>query len=145
MAKSGNGKLPKENWPQSTKDEAKRLYTRLGKSVIEISEELGVSEATLTRWSKQENWRLEKWSLEAVRAELAKVDEPAGNGSTPEPKAVNVASALETEARSNLLKGLKLLSNISEDALLNDEKLKFRDKKQAADVMLEALRGEVEI
>ena len=58
---------------------------------------------------------------------------------------MNVASALETEARSNLLKGLKLLSNISEDALLNDEKLKFRDKKQAADVMLEALRGEVEI
>jgi transposase-like protein len=145
MAESGNGKLPKENWPQSTKDEAQRLYTRVGKSVIEISKELGVPETTLTRWCGKENWRLEKWSLEAVSAELAKVDGPIRNGSEPDTKAMDVASALEIEARANLLKGLKLLGDISEDALLNDGKLKFRDKKQAADVMLEALRGEVEI
>jgi len=83
--------------------------------------------------------------LEAVSVELAKVGDPVSNGNVVEKKPVDIASALEIEARENLKKGLKLLSNISEDALLNDEKLKFRDKKQAADVMLEALRGEVEI
>ena len=83
--------------------------------------------------------------MEAVSVELAKGGEPISNGNVAEKKPVDIASALEIEARDNLKKGLKLLGNISEDALLNDEKLKFRDKKQAADVMLEALRGEVEI
>jgi len=83
--------------------------------------------------------------LEAVGVELAKVSDPVSNGNVVEKKSVDIASALEIEARENLKKGLKLLGDISEDALLNDEKLKFRDKKQAADVMLEALRGEVEI
>ena len=145
MAESGNGKFPKENWPRSTKDEAQRLYTRDGKSIAEISSKLDVPVTTLTRWCKNGNWRLEKWSLEAVSSELARVDEPTSNGNAIEKKPVDIASSLEIEARENLKKGLKLLGDIGEDALLNDEKLKFKDKKQAADVMLAALRGEVEI
>lgn len=145
MAESGNGKLPKENWPQSTKDEAQRLYTREGKSIADISEAISVPVPTITRWCKKGNWRLERWSLEAAGVELTKADVPASNGNGVEKKPVDVASALEIEARENLKRGLKLLGDIGEDALLNDEKLKFRDKKQAADVMLEALRGEVEI
>ena len=78
-------------------------------------------------------------------AELAKVGEPVASSNGVEQKPVDIASALEIEARENLKRGLKLLGDIGEDALRNDEKLKFRDKKQAADVMLEALRGEVEI
>jgi len=83
--------------------------------------------------------------LEAVSSELARVDEPTSNGNAIEKKPVDIASSLEIEARENLKRGLKLLGDIGEDALLNDEKLKFKDKKQAADVMLAALRGEVEI
>ena len=145
MAESGNGKFSKENWPQATKDEAQRLYTRDGKSIADISSELGIPVTTLTRWCKIGNWRLEKWSLDAVGADLAKVGEPIASSNGVEQKPVDIASALEIEARENLKRGLKLLGDIGEDALRNDEKLKFRDKKQAADVMLEALRGEVEI
>jgi transposase-like protein len=146
MAKSGDGKFPKESWPQSIKDKAQRLYTREGKSIAQISTDIGVPVATLQRWAKQENWRLEKWSLAAIGNDIVKVGEPVApveeNGTSIEP--VRVSSALESEARENLLKGLKLLGSVGEEALKND-KLKFRDKKQAADVMLGALRGEVEI
>ena len=83
--------------------------------------------------------------MEAVSSELARVDEPVSIGTVVEKKPVDIASSLEIEARENLKKGLKLLGDIGEDALLNDDKLKFKDKKQAADVMLAALRGEVEI
>ena len=46
---------------------------------------------------------------------------------------------------NNTKKSDKDYTHLSVTPKIHDEKLKFRDKKQAADVMLEALRGEVEI
>ncbi|MAH44977.1 hypothetical protein CMI37_04060 [Candidatus Pacearchaeota archaeon] len=52
--------------------------------------------------------------------------------------------AVQNEARTNLLRGLRLVGEIGEDAI-RDDKLKFRDKKQAVDVMLEGMKGELEL
>ena len=51
---------------------------------------------------------------------------------------------MSNEVRDNLINGLRLVSSAGEDAL-RDDKLRFRDKKQAADVMLEGLRGQLEL
>tara|TARA_B100001750_G_scaffold248442_1_gene279614 strand:- start:23252 stop:23608 length:357 start_codon:yes stop_codon:yes gene_type:complete len=52
--------------------------------------------------------------------------------------------SISNEVRENLLRGLRLIGEAGEDAL-RDDKLRFRDKKQAADVMLEGLRGQLEL
>ena len=52
--------------------------------------------------------------------------------------------SVSNEVRDNLINGLRLVSSAGEDAL-RDDKLRFRDKKQAADVMLEGLRGQLEL
>jgi len=122
------------------KNEAQRLYTRDGKSITQISESLGIPISTLQGWCDKENWTLERWSLEAVGNELAAIEEPVESIKTQ----IEVFSELEDEARTNLLRGLRLISSAGEEALQND-KIKFKDKKQAADVMMEGLRGEVEL
>ena len=52
--------------------------------------------------------------------------------------------SISNEVRENLLRGLRLIGDAGEEAL-RDDKLRFRDKKQAADVMLEGLRGQLEL
>ena len=46
------------------------------------------------------------------------------------------------EANDKLLEGYKLVTNVAQDALLNDN-IKFKDKKQATDAYLESLKGQV--
>ena len=120
MAGSGNGKFSQKSWPQSTKNEAQRLYTRDGKSITQISESLGIPISTLQGWCDKGNWTLERWSLEAIGNELAIVEEPVESGKTQ----IEVFSELEDEARTNLLRGLRRISSAGEEALQN-EKIKF--------------------
>ena len=45
------------------------------------------------------------------------------------------------EANDKLLEGYKLVTNVAQEALLNDN-IKFKDKKQATDAYLESLKGQ---
>jgi len=48
------------------------------------------------------------------------------------------------EANDKLLEGYKLVNNVAQEALLNDN-IKFKDKKQAADALIESLKGQVSL
>jgi len=48
------------------------------------------------------------------------------------------------QANERLLSGYRLVQQVSQDAVLNDN-LKFKDKKQASDALLDSLKGEVAV
>ena len=54
------------------------------------------------------------------------------------------AADITQEANNKLLDGYKLVSNVAQEALLN-ESIKFKDKKQASDALLESLKGQVSL
>jgi len=87
---------------------------------------LGVTSRTLEKWQALGDWKVE---LLAAQNEQA-LDAFDGNLS------------VQNTARANLLRGYQLLSNIGEESL-QDDRLRFKDKKQAADIMLEGMKGEV--
>jgi len=118
--KSSNGR-----WPPEVKDRAKALYLS-GQRLKEIAAELGVTSRTLEKWQALGDWKVE---LLAAQNEQA-LDAFDGNLS------------VQNTARANLLRGYQLLSNIGEESL-QDDRLRFKDKKQAADIMLEGMKGEV--
>jgi len=48
------------------------------------------------------------------------------------------------KANDKLLKGYKLVQQVAEEAILNDN-IKFKDKKQASEALLDSLKGEVAV
>ena len=90
--------------------------------------ELDVPYSTLEQWRATGDWK-----LELVAAENGKALD-----------AFDCELSLQNTARANLLRGYRLLSNAGEEAL-QDDRVRFRDKKQAADVMMEGMKGEVEL
>ena len=122
IEKSSNGR-----WPEEIKDRAKELYLT-GLPLEGVSIDLGVPVKTLEAWKATGDWKLELLSAQNKQA----LDAFDGDLS------------VQNTARANLLKGYRLLSNIGEESL-QDDRLRFRDKKQAADIMLEGLKGEVEL
>ena len=140
MADSDNGKSnrnSKENWAEKIREEAKKLYER-GSELLVISEQLGVPLELLTTWSFIGQWD--------VLPDTLILGADAFPTAIEVPKSIyDITPAdIAQEANDKLLEGYKLVSNVAQEALLNDN-IKFKDKKQASDAYLESLKGQVSI
>jgi len=54
------------------------------------------------------------------------------------------SNSLANDANDRLLAGYKLIGSVAQEAVLN-ENIKFKDKKQASDALIDSLKGEVAI
>ena len=138
MAGTNNGKSrgnPKDDWTEKIREEAKKLYER-GSELLEISEQLGVPLELLTTWQFTGQWDILPETL--VIGEDAF---PTAIESTKSIYDITPADVAQ-DANDKLLEGYKLVSNVAQEALLNDN-IKFKDKKQATDAYLESLKGQV--
>ena len=144
MADSDNGKSnrnSKENWAEKIREEAKKLYER-GSELVEISEQLGVPYELLTSWQFIEQWDVLPDTLiigeDAFPTSIEKVEPTT-------PTIYDRTSAdLSNEANAKLLEGYKLIGNVAQEAVLNDN-IKFKDKKQASEALIESLKGQVSL
>ena len=142
MAGTNNGKSSRksqEDWTEKIREEAKKLYER-GSELLEISEQLGVPLELLTAWSFTEQWDVLPDTLvigeDAFPTSIQSVEKK-------EDSIYDITPAdIAQEANDKLLEGYKLVTNVAQDALLNDN-IKFKDKKQATDAYLESLKGQV--
>jgi len=142
MAGTNNGKSKgnsQEDWTEKLREEAKKLYER-GSELLEISEQLGVPLELLTTWQFTEQWDVLPETLiigeDAFPTALQAIEKK-------EDSIYDITPAdLNQEATDRLLEGYKLVTNVAQDALLNDN-IKFKDKKQATDAYLESLKGQV--
>ena len=141
MAGTDNGKPSRksqEDWTEKIREEAKKLYER-GAELLEISEQLGVPLELLTAWSFTEQWDVLPDTLvigkDAFPTALQSVEKK-------EESIYDITPAdIAQEANDKLLEGYKLVTNVAQEALLNDN-IKFKDKKQATDAYLESLKGQ---
>ena len=141
MAGTDNGKPSRksqEDWTEKIREEAKKLYER-GSELLEISEQLGVPLELLTAWSFTEQWDVLPDTLvigkDAFPTALQSVEKK-------EESIYDITPAdIAQEANDKLLEGYKLVTNVAQEALLNDN-IKFKDKKQATDAYLESLKGQ---
>ena len=140
MAGTNNGKSsgnPKDDWTEKIREEAKKLYER-GSELLAISEQLGVPLELLTTWSFTGQWDVLPDTLIL--------------GADAFPTAIEVTTSIyditpadiTQDANDKLLEGYKLVGNVAQEALLNDN-IKFKDKKQASDALLESLKGQVSL
>ena len=141
MAGTDNGKPSRksqEDWTEKIREEAKKLYER-GSELLEISEQLGVPLELLTAWSFTEQWDVLPDTLvigdDAFPTAIQSVEKK-------EESIYDITPAdIAQEANDKLLEGYKLVTNVAQEALLNDN-IKFKDKKQATDAYLESLKGQ---
>ena len=142
MAGTNNGKSgrsPQEDWTEKIREEAKKLYER-GSELLEISEHLGVPLELLTTWQFTGQWD--------VLPDMLVIGEDAFPTAVvprerKEESIYDITPAdLAQDANDKLLDGYKLVTNVAQEALLNDN-IKFKDKKQATDAYLESLKGQV--
>ena len=141
MAGTDKGKPSRksqEDWTEKIREEAKKLYER-GSKLLEISEQLGVPLELLTAWSFTEQWDVLPDTLvigkDAFPTALQSVEKK-------EESIYDITPAdIAQEANDKLLEGYKLVTNVAQEALLNDN-IKFKDKKQATDAYLESLKGQ---
>jgi uncharacterized protein YjcR len=144
MAGTDNGKYrggPKEDWTEKIREEAKKLYER-GSELLEISEQLGVPLELLTTWSFTGRWDVLPDTLvlgkDAFPSAIEKTEQK-------EDSIYDITYAdITQEANDKLLEGYKLVNSVAQDALLNDN-IKFKDKKQASDALIESLKGQVSL
>ena len=144
MADADNGKSKrnsKEDWAEKIREEAKKLYER-GSELVEISEQLGVPYELLTSWQFIEQWDVLPDTLiigeDAFPTSIEKVEHTT-------PTIYDQTSTdLANEANTKLLEGYQLVSNVAQEAVLNDS-IKFKDKKQASDALIESLKGQVSL
>ena len=144
MADTNNGKSKrnsKEDWAEKIREEAKKLYER-GFELVEISEQLGVPYELLTSWQFIEQWDVLPDTLilgeDAFPTAIEKVE--------PNTPTIydQTSSDLTNEANAKLLEGYKLIGNVAQEAVLN-ENIKFKDKKQASEALIESLKGQVSL
>lgn len=90
-------------------------YYKAGFSQIEISEKIGISQQTLSRWVKQEGWKDERTSITQTRQELLKQYHSqlsslnAAINSRPEGK--RMPTKPEADVMTQLLNAIKKLEN----------------------------------
>ena len=144
MADADNGQSKrnsKEDWAEKIREEAKKLYER-GSELVEISEQLGVPYELLTSWQFIEQWDVLPDTLiigeDAFPTSIKNVE-------LNTPTIYDQTSTdLANEANTKLLEGYQLVSNVAQEAVLNDS-IKFKDKKQASDALIESLKGQVSL
>jgi uncharacterized protein YjcR len=148
MAGTNNGKSKdnsKDDWTEKIREEAKKLYER-GAELLAISEQLGVPLELLATWSFTGQWDVLPDTLvigdDAFPSAIEKIET---KNSSYNDSIYNITSAdISQEANDKLLEGYKLVGNVAQEALLNDN-VKFKDKKQASDALLESLKGQVSL
>ena len=148
MGESNNGKPKrssvKKDWTEKISEEAKQLYQR-GTELIAISEQLGVPYEVLTSWRFTEQWDDLPDNLI-----IGEDNFPTSIEKTVESQSIQESiydmdsNKLANEANERLLAGYKLIGSVAQEAVLN-ENLKFKDKKQASDALIDSLKGEVAI
>jgi len=144
MAKSNTRKpknVSKENWDKKIREEARILYER-GVALIEISSRMDITYEILNDWKFVEGWEIlpdEVISdVDTVSQAIEKVDDRTLIRYDDD------ITLSTVQANERLLSGYRLVQQVSQDAVLNDN-LKFKDKKQASDALLDSLKGEVAV
>jgi hypothetical protein len=144
MAGTNNGKSrgnPKDDWTEKLREEAKTLYEG-GSELLEISEQLGIPIELLTSWSFLGQWNVLPDTLIIGEDEFPTAVVPVVRTET---SIYDITyDDITQEANDKLLEGYKLVNNVAQEALLNDN-IKFKDKKQAADALIESLKGQVSL
>ena len=127
MAESPSKDNKRQPWSREVRASARDIYIT-GATIPEISKEIGVPVPTLRYWQGKDNWADSKRNLEL-----------ASNEATLD----NISNAL-TRSRSDALRDFILIQEVAKDGI-EDEDLKFRDKKQAVDSLSMGLKGEREL
>jgi len=144
MAGTNNGKSrgnPKDDWTEKLREEAKTLYEG-GSELLEISEQLGIPIELLTSWSFLGQWNVLPDTLIIGEDEFPTAVVPVVSTET---SIYDITyDDITQEANDKLLEGYKLVNNVAQEALLNDN-IKFKDKKQASDALIESLKGQVSL
>ncbi len=144
MAGTNNGKSrenPKDDWTEKLREEAKTLYER-GSELLEISEQLGIPLELLTSWSFLGQWDVLPATLIIGEDAFPTAVVPVVS---PETSIYDITyDDITQEANNKLLEGYKLVNNVAQEALLNDN-IKFKDKKHASDALIESLKGQVSL
>ena len=144
MAGTNNGKSrgnPKDDWTEKLREEAKTLYEG-GSELLEISEQLGIPIELLTSWSFLGQWNVLPDTLIIGEDEFPTAVVPVVSTET---SIYDITyDDITQEANNKLLEGYKLVNNVAQEALLNDN-IKFKDKKQASDALIESLKGQVSL
>ena len=144
MAGTNNGKSrgnPKDDWTEKLREEAKTLYEG-GSELLEISEQLGIPIELLTSWSFLGQWNVLPDTLIIGEDEFPTAVVPVVRRET---SIYDITyDDITQEANNKLLEGYKLVNNVAQEALLNDN-IKFKDKKQASDALIESLKGQVSL
>ena len=117
-------KKPIKRWSSEVRNQARDMYLA-EYSLPDISEELEVPLPTLRYWQNKDNWSSTKTAL-AETVDSANLD--------------NMVDSL-TRSRSQALNDYQSIQQVAREGL-QDEELKFRDKKQAVDAMMAGLKGE---
>ena len=146
MAGTNNGKSrgnPQEDWTEKIREEAKKLYER-GTELLAISEQLGVPIELLTSWKF-----IEQWDTLPDNLVIGEDNFPTSLDNNTTALATESiydmdSNSLANDANDRLLAGYKLIGSVAQEAVLN-ENLKFKDKKQASDALIDSLKGEVAI
>jgi uncharacterized protein YjcR len=148
MGESNNGK-PKRNsakkdWTEKIREEARQFYQR-GIELVSISEQLGVPYELLTSWKF-----MEQWDNLPDNLIIGEDNFPTSIEKTVDVQLVQESiydmdsNKLANDANERLLAGYKLIGSVAQEAVLN-ENIKFKDKKQASDALIDSLKGEVAI
>ncbi len=117
----------KKQWDGEIRTSARDFYLS-NMSLSEISEELGVPIPTLRYWQNKDRWAESKKTLQQS-SDQATID--------------SMASSL-TRSRGEALEDYRVIQKVAKEGLENEE-LRFRDKKQAVDAMAVGLKGENEL
>ena len=143
MADSNIGKpknVSKENWDKKIREEARKLYER-GIDIAEISSQMNVPYQELNDWKFVEQWEVlpEPPEVDNFPISLDKVEEIV-----PVLYDDDDITLSTVKANERLLNGFRLVQQVAQDAVLNDS-IKFKDKKQASDALIDSLKGEVAV
>ena len=146
MAEGNTGKPKKpqnvsqKTWDQTLQKDARNLYER-GVALVDIEERLGIPFVLLNDWKFMDQWEVldsDTPDLPAVPAVVPKQEVDITPISNDDITLSTVA------ANEKLLAGYRLVQSTSQEALLNDN-IKFKDKKQASEALIDSLKGEVAV
>ena len=131
--------VSQETWDEKVSQEAKELYER-GVDLFDISLQLDIPFERLNDWKFTQQWEIQSVATIIPPSPSIQVDD------APLPAVVDDDDIVLSTVKANdkLLKGYKLVQQVAEEAILNDN-IKFKDKKQASEELIDSLKGEVAV
>jgi len=131
--------VSQETWDEKVSQEAKELYER-GVDLFDISLQLDIPFDRLNDWKFTQQWEVTSVVQTSPPPPSIQEDDD------PVPAVIEDDDIVLSTVKANdkLLKGYKLVQQVAEEAILNDN-IKFKDKKQASEALLDSLKGEVAV